>query len=132
SSASAAFERHGMRSWEAGDIPRVVTLPGTGGAVRGYPALVDEGETAGGGVMDTPEAQAAAMARGTRRLLMLALATPRPRLDNRVALALASAPHGSLDAVVADALPATIDWLPARSRRPPWGGAGGGALAARR
>jgi ATP-dependent helicase HrpA len=131
SSASAAVERHGMRSWEAGDIPRVVTLPGTGGAVRGYPALVDEGETVGVGVMDTPEAQAAAMARGTRRLLMPALGTPRPRLDNRVALALASAPHGSLDAVVADALPATIDWLVARSGGPAWDAAGFEALRAR-
>src|SRR4029079_17419559 len=97
----------------------------------GYPALVDEGETVGVGVMDTPEAQAAAMARGTRRLLMLALGTRRPRLDNRVALALASAPHGSLDAVVADALPATIDCLVARSGGPAWDAAGFEALRAR-
>src|SRR5436190_2728218 len=69
SGAAAGVERHGMRSWEAGTIPRVVTLPGTGGAVRGYPALVDEGETVGVAVMESPDAQAAALARGTRRLL---------------------------------------------------------------
>ncbi|TML01109.1 MAG: ATP-dependent RNA helicase HrpA, partial [Actinobacteria bacterium] len=114
SSAATGIERHGMGTWEAGTIPRVVTLPGTGDAVRGYPALVDEGETVGVAVMETPGAQAGAMVRGTRRLLMLTIAAPRPRLDNRVALALAGAPHGSLDAVVADALPATIDWLVAR------------------
>jgi len=131
SSASASIERHGMRSWEAGDVPQVVTLPGTGDAVRGYPALVDEGETVGVGVMETPAAQAAAMLRGTRRLLLLTIPAPRPRPDNRVALALAGAPHGSLDAVVADALPATIDWLVARFGGPAWDPAAFAALRAR-
>jgi ATP-dependent helicase HrpA len=131
SHASAGVERHGMRSWEAGTVPRVVTLPGTGDAVRGYPALVDEGEAVGVAVMETPEAQRAAMARGTRRLLLLTLAAPRPRLDNRVALALAGAPHGSLDAVFADVLPATIDWLVARFGGPAFDEAGFQALRAR-
>jgi ATP-dependent helicase HrpA len=64
------------------------------------------------------------MARGTRRLLMLTIAAPRPRLDNRVALALAGAPHGSLDAVFADALPATIDSLVTRFGGPAFDEAG--------
>jgi ATP-dependent helicase HrpA len=131
SSAATSIERRGMRAWQAGTIPRVVTLPGTGEAVRGYPALVDEGETVGVAVMETPEAQSAAMLRGTRRLLMLTVPAPRPRLDNRVALALAGAPHGSLDAVVADALPATIDWLVARSGGPAWDPEAFAALRAR-
>src|SRR5262249_14965647 len=41
------------------------------------------------------------------------------------------APHGSLDAVVADALPATIDWLVARFGGPAWDEAGFEALRAR-
>jgi ATP-dependent helicase HrpA len=131
SSASAGVERHGMRVWDAATIPRVVTLPGTGDAVRGYPALVDEGEAVGVAVMETPQAQATAMARGTRRLLLLTTATPRPRLDNRIALALAGAPHGSLDAVFDDALPATIDWLVARFGGPAFDEAGFAALRAR-
>ena len=129
--AAGGVERRGMLAWEAGTLPREVQLPGTGGAVRGYPALVDEGQTVGVAIMETPQAQAAAMARGTRRLLMLTIPAPRPRLDNRVALALAAAPHGSLDAVVADALPATIDWLVARSGGPAWDEDAFAALRAR-
>jgi ATP-dependent helicase HrpA len=52
--------------------------------------------------------------------LLLTMPAPRPRLDNRVALTLAGAPHGSLDAVFADALPATIDSLVARFGGPAW------------
>src|SRR5204863_3883960 len=104
SSAAEGVERHGMRAWEAGTIPRVVTLPGTGDAVRGYPALVDEGEAVGVAVMESEAAQQRAMRLGTRRLLMLTIASPlgwvRGHLGNRVALALAGAPHGSLDAVL--------------------------------
>src|SRR5439155_14476223 len=106
SSAASGIERRGMRAWDAGTIPRELTVPGTGGAVRGFPALVDEGETVGVAVMETEAAQARAMRLGTRRLLMLSLPPPRPQLDNRVALALAGAPHGSLEAVLADALAA--------------------------
>jgi ATP-dependent helicase HrpA len=120
SSAASGIERTGMRWWEAGAIPRVVTLPGTGGAVSGHPALVDEGDTVGVAVMETAEAQSRAMRLGTRRLLLLTVPAPRPQLDNRVALALAGAPHGSLDAVVADALPAAIDWLVERFGGPAW------------
>jgi ATP-dependent helicase HrpA len=115
SSAAGGVERRGMRTWEAGTIPRVVTLPGTGDAVRGYPALVDEGATVGVAVMESEAAQARSMRLGTRRLLMLTVPSPagwvRSHLGNRVALALAGAPHASLDAVLADALPATIDSL---------------------
>ena len=58
----------------AGDLtlPKTIALPGTGQAVRAYPALVDEGETVGVRILDTPEAQALAMRAGTRRLLVLA------------------------------------------------------------
>src|SRR5256885_11322302 len=42
--------------FRSGPIPPVVTLPGSAGAVRGYPALVDEGETVGVAVMETQAA----------------------------------------------------------------------------
>jgi ATP-dependent helicase HrpA len=124
SSAVGGVDRRGMRAWEAGTIPRVVTLPGTGDAVRGYPALVDEGATVGVAVMESEAAQARSMRLGTRRLLTLTVPSPlgwvRGHLGNRVALALAGAPHGSLDAVLADALPATIDSLVERFGGPAW------------
>ena len=108
-----------------------MTLPGTGDAVRGYPALVDEGETVGVAVMETERRRRRRCVRGTRRLLLLTVPAPRPRLDNRVALALAGAPHGSLDAVIADALPATVDWLVERFGGPAWDAAAFDALRAR-
>ena len=54
SAAASPLERHGMTRWEAGDLPKAVALPGTGGSVRGYPALVDEGATVGVRVLETP------------------------------------------------------------------------------
>jgi ATP-dependent helicase HrpA len=131
SSAATGVERSGMRSWEGGAIPRVLTLPGTGDAVRGHPALVDEGRTVGVAVMESEAAQSRAMALGTRRLLLLTVPPQRPRLDNRVALALAGAPHGSLDAVMADALTAAVDWLVERFGGPAWDAAAFEALRVR-
>ena len=76
--------------------------------MRAYPALVDEGETAGVAVLENAVAQRAAMRAGTRRLLRLTIPSRvrsvRGRLGNTAALALSTAPHGSLDAVLDDAL----------------------------
>ena len=52
--ASSKLERTGLVAWEIGSLPREVTLRGTGQAVRAYPALVDEGTTAGVKVLETP------------------------------------------------------------------------------
>ena len=61
----AGLERTGLTDWPGEEaLPEAVTLPGTGGAVRGYPALVDEGETAGVRVLETPAAAAASMRAG--------------------------------------------------------------------
>jgi ATP-dependent helicase HrpA len=111
--SASGLERRGMRGWELDSLPREVILEGTGGVVRGYPALVDEGETAGVAIMETPAAQARAMRLGTRRLLLLTVPAPRPRVDNRVALALSGRPHD-------DALPASVDWLVERFGGPAW------------
>ena len=78
---SAQLERSGERSWTMGTLPHEVTLPGTGQAVRAYPALVDEGETVGVRVLETPGAQRAAMHAGTRRLLLLTAPVPGPVRD---------------------------------------------------
>src|SRR3954451_10024108 len=82
--AAAPLERHGMRAWDLDSLPRAVALPGTGQAVRGYPALVDEGETAGVRVLPTPEAQRAAMRAGTRRLLLLTVPSPARWVTDRL------------------------------------------------
>jgi ATP-dependent helicase HrpA len=124
--ATPELERHGLRAWTIGTLPREIELPGTG--VRAYPALVDEGETAGVRVLDTRAAQREAMRAGTRRLLLLTVPSPLrfvlDRLPGRVQLALAGAPHGGVRAVLEDALTAAIDGLVARAGGPAWDQAG--------
>jgi ATP-dependent helicase HrpA len=115
--AAGALERHGETAWTMGTLPQSVTLPGTGAAVTAYPALVDEGAAVGVRTFETPGAQRAAMALGTRRLLLLT--TPSPgryvigRLDNAARLVVTSA-------VLDDAIAAAVDALVAEAGGPAW------------
>ncbi len=126
--ATRHLEQHGLRAWTIGTLPQTVALRGTGQAVRGYPALVDEGETAGVRVLETPGAQRAAMRAGTRRLLLLTVPSPAryvtDRLGSAAKLALAHAPHGSLAAVLDDTIAAAVDALTAEAGGPAWDEAG--------
>jgi ATP-dependent helicase HrpA len=132
--AAPELERHALTAWTIGTLPREVELPGTGGAARAYPALVDEGASVGVRLLDTPAAQRAAMAAGTRRLLLLGMPSTvryaRDHVDGPTRLALATAPHGSLAAAVEDALAAAADALVARAGGPAWDEAGFAALRA--
>jgi ATP-dependent helicase HrpA len=122
--AAAPLERSGLRDWTIGELPQVVALPGTGQAVRGYPALVDEGDSVGVRVLETPAAQRAAMHAGTRKLLALNAPSPirhvQGRLSNAAQLALAAAPHGSPRAVLEDATIAALEDLIAAAGGPAW------------
>ncbi|HEX6388434.1 MAG TPA: ATP-dependent RNA helicase HrpA, partial [Solirubrobacteraceae bacterium] len=124
--AVPGLERSDVRAWTIGDLPRHVELPGTG--VRGHPALVDEHDVVGVRVLESPEAQAAAMRAGTRRLLRLTVPSPlrhvRDRLGNAAELAIASAPHGSVAAALEDAIDATVDALVVQAGGPAWDEAG--------
>jgi ATP-dependent helicase HrpA len=116
SAAAQPLEQTGMREWQvAGELPKVVALPGTDAAVRAYPALVDEGRSVGVKVLDTPDAQATSMREGTTRLLRLTVPAPTKRvrdaLDSGAQLVLATAPHGSLAGVIDDAMTAAIEVL---------------------
>jgi ATP-dependent helicase HrpA len=121
--AARGIETRGLTAWTIGELPKVVALPGTGQAVRGYPALVDEGDSVAVRVLETPGAQAAAMAAGTRRLLLLGIPSPirgvQAGLSNAQRLALASAPDG-VGAVLADATTAALDALIAEAGGPAW------------
>ena len=122
--AAAPLERHGLRDWTIGELPQVVALPGTGQAVRGYPALVDEGDAVGVRVLETRAAQRAAMHAGTRKLLALNAPSPirhvQGRLSNAAQLALAGAPHASPRAVLEDATVAALEDLMAEAGGPAW------------
>jgi len=126
--ASAGTQRSGLRDWAIGELPRTIELRGA----VGYPALVDEGETVGVRVLETAEAQRAAMHAGTRRLLALTVPSPvrgvLRDLDGAATLTLAGSPHGSAGALLDDALVAALDELIAAAGGPAWDEAGWVAL----
>ncbi len=131
-SATDDLNRTGLTDWSIGALPRQVELHG----VRAYPALVDEGDTVGVQVLETPEAQAAEMHEGTRRLLLLRAPSGlarhlREQLDGRAQLALAAAPHGDAAAALADVTDAAVDALMAEAGGPAWDAAGFERLRAR-
>ncbi|MGA2014573.1 MAG: ATP-dependent RNA helicase HrpA, partial [Solirubrobacteraceae bacterium] len=121
--AVPALARHAMRGFDIDSLPRTVDLAG-GTGLRGFPALVDEGDAVGIRVCETAGEQAVTMARGTRRLLALAVASPRRwvtgQLGPQLTLALAAAPHDTLEAVIDDATSAALDALTASGGGPAW------------
>ena len=132
SAAAAPLEAHGLTDWTIGTLPKTVALPGTGQAVRGYPALVDEGATAGVRVLDSAAAQAAAMVAGTRRLIAIGVPSPlrhaQRGLGNRELLTLAGAPHAGVREVLDDCVVAALDALIEQGGGPAWDEAGFRAL----
>jgi ATP-dependent helicase HrpA len=127
--AVPALARHEMCGFDIDSLPRTVDLPG---GLRGFPALVDEGDAVGIRVCETAGEQAGTMARGTRRLLRLTIPSPRHwvigLLGPQLTLALAAAPHGTLDAVIEDATSAALDALTASGGGPAWDAAAFSAL----
>ena len=119
--ALPALARHGMRGFDVDSIPRTVDLPG---GLRGFPALVDEGDAVGIRVCATAGEQAVTMARGTRRLLRLTVPSPTRwvtgQLSPQLTLALAAAPHDSLQATIEDATNAALDTVIASGGGPAW------------
>ena len=119
--AVPALARHGMRGFDVSPLPRTVELAG---GLRGFPALVDEGDAVGIRVCETDGEQAVTMAAGTRRLLALNLESPRRwvtgRLGPQLTLALAAAPHGTLEATIEDATRAALQALIQDGGGPAW------------
>ena len=111
SSAAAGLERRGLTSWTVGAVPPVVTE----GAVRGFPALVDEGSSVSLTVLATPALAERAHRTGVRRLLLLSGPSPvkavADRLTNGQKLALSRSPHGAVSALLDDCLLAAVDSL---------------------
>ena len=128
--AMPALARHGMGGFDVESLPRTVDLAG---GLRGFPALVDEGESVGIRICESPGEQAVMMARGTRRLLRLTVPSPghwvTGQLGPQLTLALTAAPHGTLNAVIEDATNAALDALIASGGGPAWDA---GAFAALR
>jgi ATP-dependent helicase HrpA len=110
--------------------------------VVGYPALVDEGVTVGVRVFTSPDDQARAMRGGTRRLVLLSAGSVRESLrsvlragtrvnrpglpgglaslDRTQIMLLATASHGSAEALLGDAMEAAVDALLDWAGFPAW------------
>ncbi|GAB3700085.1 ATP-dependent RNA helicase HrpA [Nocardiopsis oceani] len=117
-------EKKGITSWDFGPLEQTLERKALGPKVKGYPALVDEGESVAIRIFDTRPEQRSAMRAGVRRLLMLTVPSPATvvskGLNNPDKLALADNPHGSIKKMLADAETAAVDHLLAREGGPVW------------
>jgi ATP-dependent helicase HrpA len=109
------LERRGVRRWDFGQLPAVVTPEWQGHRLVGYPALVDEGDSVAIRVLATEGEQQEVSRSGVRRLLLLGVPSPAHELqrllDNRARLALAGSPYGSVTQLLADCTVAAVDQL---------------------
>ncbi|WP_248812009.1 DUF3418 domain-containing protein [Frankia sp. AgPm24] len=133
--AADGIERRGLRGWTGvGTLPKVVELRRGGHIVRGYPALVDEGDTVAVRATDTEAEQRTIMWSGTRRLVLLGVPSPmrglNGRLSNAAKLALSHNPHRDAADLLEDCVRAACDRLIAAAGGPAWDEAGFTALLA--
>ena len=121
--AGATIERGGLTAWTMGTVPETFEGRAGGQVVRGFPALVDEGDSVGLRVLPDAGSAAAAHRAGVRRLLLLGTTAPwkrvLARLTNTQKLALADNPHGSVPALLQDCLDAAVDDIVAEHVRGP-------------
>jgi len=133
--AADGVERTGLRAWDGvGTLPKVVELRRGGHVVRAFPALVDEGDSVAVRATDTETDQRAAMWAGTRRLVLLGVASPirglNGRLSNAAKLALSHNPHRDAADLLDDCVRAAVDRLIAAAGGPAWDEAAFGRLLA--
>ena len=122
--AAADHARTGQRTWTFGTVERSFEQLRAGHQVKGYPALVDEGDTVGLLVHGSEQAQEASHRLGVRRLLALTVPSPAGRLtegwDNRRKLALAGSPYPSVAELLDDCVLAAVELLMDRHGGPVW------------
>ena len=120
----SGLEQRGLTGWTFGALPRTFDQERDGTTFRGFPALVDEGDSVAVRVLGSAAEQQTAMWAGTRRLLLLAAGSPvgqvHRRLDNATKLALTANPHGGIAALLDDVLTSAADALLARHGGPVW------------
>ena len=82
--ADPGIEKTGIRAWDFGELPAEIAFTRGGRRLTGYPALVDEGESAAIRLFDTRAAAEVAMRGGVRRLLRLALKEQMRQLEKNL------------------------------------------------
>jgi ATP-dependent helicase HrpA len=134
--AARSIERAGQTAWTFGEVPRTYEHRTADGVVRGFPALVDEGDSVALRVLGTEAEQRSAQWAGTRRLLLLAVPSPVKnvvqRLPNDTKLALGASPYDTVPALLEDCVVAGLDALIADCGGPPWDEASFAACGTRR
>jgi len=128
--AASGLTRSGLRAWDIGSLPRVFT----GGQVRAYPALADAGDAVDVALFETEAEASEAMARGTRRLLLInvpsGLRSIAGRLPVSAKLALSRSPYPSIGALLDDCTACAADQVITEAGGPAWDAAGFAALLA--
>jgi len=126
--AAGGLARTGLRSWTIGTLPRVVSH----GTVTGYPALVDAGHAVDVRMFGTEAEADAAMAGGTRRLLLLqvpsGLRSIADRLPNDRKLAMSRSPYPGVAALLDDCVVCAADHVIADAGGPAWDAEGFASL----
>jgi len=121
-------ERVGISTWDFGDLPEVVETTRAGVAVRGFPALLDDGNSVSIRVFTKADLQAKVMRSGVRRLLLLAVPVGKRSLEqhltNQSRLALARSGTVTMEALSADCLTAAADQVIAQHGGPVFTAAG--------
>jgi ATP-dependent helicase HrpA len=122
--AARGITRTGLRTWDLGELPRVFA----DGQVRAYPALADAGDAVDVRLFETEAEAAAAMRRGTRRLVLLQVTSGARAVAGRLPvsakLAMSRHPYPGTDALLEDCAAAAADQVIADAGGPAWDAAG--------
>ena len=106
-------ERKGITGWDFGDLPESIESQRNGITLRGFPTLLDDGDSVSIRVLTNPDLQARVMRVGVRRLLLLTVPVNKRAVErdltNHAKLAIAGARIMSLDALEADCITAAAD-----------------------
>ena len=108
-----AIERGGLTTWDFAELPRFLDTKQAENTIRGYPTLVDEGQSVAIRMMSTEAEQARYLPTGVRRLLLAATPSPaayvQQHLTGAEKLSLATSPYRSTAALFEDCLAACVD-----------------------
>ena len=122
--ASPIAERSGILTWDVGSLPRVVDTMHDGHLVRGFPALVDDGDSVSLRILTNADLQGRVMRTGVRRLLLLAVPVGRRAVEtgltNAHRLAITSGLAGTLDDLTTDCITAAADRIVPPVDHLPW------------
>ncbi|MCW4458468.1 ATP-dependent RNA helicase HrpA [Microbacterium sp. MPKO10] len=107
------MERSGLTTWDLDELPRYIDTTQPAGVIRGYPALVDDGNSVSIRIHASETDQRRAMPGGIRRLLTLATPNPASYVQSHLTaaekLTLGASPYPSTQKLFDDCLLAVID-----------------------